>query len=270
MVYYVGAGAWKKTYQARDSCGSPESETRYGRKHKKKTKRSYRHFCVGIQINSNGDVVGRDNEVAYNGALEGHHPCKGLGTSTYLGGGSDSGGNGTDFSGRVDNYYSSHLGFKCTVADSKMTSANLKAWSGSKHMNDVGGTGAGAKQNGTRKTLWKQLVMGANIAGVNSPAFCEKVENLSVVVHNDGKSCYDMIGSELKATNRKQFCDKNETDEKCACRNVSHYGTKECVNDHPTLPGCAEVKAAYDQFPAKAVTETPPIGWTPSCFASGI
>ena len=121
MVYYVGAGAWMKTYQGRNSCGGAESETRYGRKHKKKTKRSYRHFCVGIQINSNGDVVGRDNEVAYNGALEGHHPCKGLGTSTYLGGGSNSGGVGQDFSGKAANFDSANFAFRCEVPDSKMT-----------------------------------------------------------------------------------------------------------------------------------------------------
>ena len=36
MVYYVGAGAWMKTYQARSSCGGAEGETRYGRKRKKK------------------------------------------------------------------------------------------------------------------------------------------------------------------------------------------------------------------------------------------
>ena len=87
MVYYVGSGAWMKSYNASDSCAGPQAGTRYGRKHKKSGhKRAYRHFCVGIQINSNGDVVGRDNEVAYNAALEGHHPCKGLGTSKYLGG----------------------------------------------------------------------------------------------------------------------------------------------------------------------------------------
>ena len=114
MVYYVGSGAWMKSYNASDSCAGPQAGTRYGRKHKKSGhKRAYRHFCVGIQINSNGDVVGTDNQVAYNGALGGHHPCKGLGTSKYLGGGSNSGGVGTDFSGKAANFDNAHFGFRC-------------------------------------------------------------------------------------------------------------------------------------------------------------
>ncbi len=81
MVYYVSSGAWMKSYSASDSCAGPEAGTRYGRKHKKSGhKRAYRHYCVGIQINSSGDVVGTDNQVAYNSSLEGHHPCNGLGT----------------------------------------------------------------------------------------------------------------------------------------------------------------------------------------------
>ena len=249
MVYYVGAGAWMKTYQARSSCGGPESETRFGRKRKKKTGRSYNHFCVGIEIDTNGNVVGRDNEVAYNSSKEGHHPCKGLGKSKFLGGGTNSRGVGTDFTGRVPNFDTSHFAFRCTVPDSKMTSANLKSWSGSQHMNN-NANGASAVQNGTRKTLWDQLVMGVDIPGVSSDAFCKKVKNLASVVHNDGRTCYNLIDANLKQANRKLYCAQNETDERCACRNISHYGTKGCIENHSTLPGCREVKAGFDKFPA--------------------
>ena len=156
-----------------------------------------------------------------------------------------------------------------TVPDSKMTSANLKSWSGSSHMNN-GANGASAVQSGTRKSLWEQLVMGVDVPGVSSSAFCKKVENLPVVVHNNGSTCYNLIDNNLKQANRKLYCDQNETDERCACRNISAYGTKRCVEEKSTLPGCAEVKAEFDKFPAKAVTETPPITWTPACFSSGI
>jgi hypothetical protein len=269
MVYYVGAGAWMKTYQGRNSCGGPESETRLGRKRKKKTGRSYHHHCVAIEIDTNGNVVGRDNEVAYNAALGGHHPCKGLGKSKFLGGGTNSSGNQHDFSGRTANYDSSHFAFRCEVPDSKMTSANLKSWSGSSHMNN-GANGASAVQSGTRKSLWDQLVMGVDVPGVSSSAFCKKVENLPVVVHNNGSTCYNLIDNNLKQANRKLYCAQNETDERCACRNISHYGTKRCIEEKSTLPGCSEVKAGFDKYPANAVTEFDVKSFTPTCFAQGI
>ncbi len=161
MVYYVGSGAWHKTYQGSDSCGGREGETRVGRKRKKKSGRSYHHFCVAIEIDTNGNVVGRDNEVAYNSELGGHHPCKGLGKSKWLGGTSDSGGNLQGYTGKTENFYDATMAFRCEVPDSKATAANIKAWSGSAHMNSA--NGAGAKQSETRKTLWDQIVMGVDI-----------------------------------------------------------------------------------------------------------
>ena len=268
MGYNVGSGAWHKTYSAQGGCPGPQSGTRVGRKRKKKSGRSYHHYCVAIEIDGNGNVVGRDNEVGYNSSRGGHHPCKGLGKSTFLGGGTESHGHWVDYTGKAANFYGAEFAFKCEVPNSKVTAANLKSWSGSGHMNSS--SGAAAKQGGTRKTLWDQLVMGVDVPGVTGDAFCKKVANLPAVIHNNGTTCYQKIDANLKAANRKLYCDQNETDERCACRNISTYGTKRCVEEKSTLPGCSEVKAEYDKFPGKAVTETPPITWTPTCFSSGI
>ena len=268
MGYNVGSGAWHKTYSAQGGCPGPQAGTRVGRKRKKKSGRSYHHYCVAIEIDGNGNVVGRNNEVAYNSSREGHHPCLGLGKSTFLGGGTESHGHWVDYTGKAANFYGAEFAFKCAVPNSKVTAANLKSWSGSGHMNSS--NGAGLKQSGTRKTLWEQLVMGVDAGGVQGDAFCKKVANLPAVIHNNGTTCYQKIDANLKATNRKLYCDQNETDERCACRNISTYGTKRCVEEKSTLPGCAEVKAEYDKFPGKANTETPPITWTPTCFSSGI
>jgi len=268
MGYNVGSGAWHKTYSAQGGCPGPQSGTRVGRKRKKKSGRSYHHYCVAIEIDGNGNVVGRNNEVAYNSSRGGHHPCLGLGKSTFLGGGTESHGHWVDYTGKADNFYGAEFAFKCEVPNSKVTAANLKSWSGSGHMNSS--SGAAAKQGGTRKTLWDQLVMGVDVPGVTGDAFCKKVANLPAVIHTNGTTCYQKIDENLKAANRKLYCDQNETDERCACRNISTYGTKRCVEEKSTLPGCAEVKAEYDKFPGKAVTETPPITWTPTCFSSGI
>jgi len=265
MVYYVGSGAWHKTYQGRNSCGGPESETRYGRKRKKKSGQSYHHFCVAIEIDTNGNVVGRDNEVAYNSSREGHHPCKGLGKSKFLGGGSNSGGVATDYTGKAANFYGAEFAFRCEVPDSKATAANIKAWSGSAHMNSA--NGAGAKQSETRKTLWDQIVMGVDIPGVSSTGFCTKVENLSAVIHTNGSTCWNKISGALRSTNEQLYCDGNETDERCACRNISHYGTKRCIEEKSTIPGCSEVKAGFDKYPGSAVTEFDVKSFTPTCFA---
>ena len=268
MGYNVGSGAWHKTYSEEGGCPGPQAGTRVGRKRKKKSGRSYNHYCVAIEIDANGNVVGRDNEVGYNSSRGGHHPCKGLGTSTFLGGGTESHGHWVDYTGKADNFYGAEFAFKCEVPNSKVTAANLKSWSGSDHMN--GSSGAAAIQSGTRKTLWEQLVMGVDVPGVQGDAFCKKVENLPAVIHNNGTTCYNKIDATLQATNRKLYCAQNETDERCACRNISHYGTQRCIDEKSTLPGCNEVKAGFDKYPAKAVTEFNVKTFTPTCFAQGI
>ena len=268
MGYNVGSGAWHKTYSEEGGCPGPQAGTRVGRKRKKKSGRSYGHYCVAIEIDANGNVVGRDNEVGYNSSRGGHHPCKGLGKSTFLGGGTESHGHWVDYTGKAANFYDAEFAFKCEVPNSKVTAANLKSWSGSDHMN--GSSGAAAIQSGTRKTLWEQLVMGVDVPGVQGDAFCKKVENLPAVIHNNGTTCYNKIDATLQATNRKLYCAQNETDERCACRNISHYGTQRCIDEKSTLPGCNEVKAGFDKYPAKAVTEFNVKTFTPTCFAQGI
>ena len=268
MGYNVGSGAWHKTYSAQGGCPGPQSGTRVGRKRKKKSGRSYHHYCVAIEIDGNGNVVGRNNEVAYNSSRGGHHPCKGLGKSTFLGGGTESHGHWVDYTGKAANFYGAEFAFKCEVPDSKVTAANLKSWSGDGHMNSS--SGAAVKQSGTRKTLWEQLVMGVDVPGVQGDSFCKKVANLPAVIHNNGTTCYNKIDATLQATNRKLYCAQNETDERCACRNISHYGTQRCIDEKSTLPGCNEVKAGFDKYPAKAVTEFNVKTFTPTCFAQGI
>ena len=269
MVYIVLAGADEKTYYQAGSCPGPQHGTRVGRKHKQKWRREYRHLCVDIEVDTNGNIV-RNDHVKTSESIQ-HHPCKGLGKSTFLGVESNSHGHQPSYPGKSEHFDNKRFAFKCDVPNSKMTSVNLKSWSGSSHMNN-GSSGGYVKDNsGSVRTLWDQLVMGIDVSGKGTgDAFCKKVENLPVVVHNNGTTCYQKIDDSLKVANRKLYCDQNETDERCACRNISLYGTRRCVEEKSTLPGCAEVKAEFDKFPGKAVTETPPITWTPTCFSSGI
>ena len=269
MGYEVLAGAEHSTYYEAGSCPGPQHGTRIGRKHKKKYRRSYRHQCVDIEVNMDGNIV-RSDHVKTSSSVN-HHPCKGLGKSTFLGVESNSHGHQPAYSGKSEHFDNKRFAFKCDVRDNKMNSTNLKRWSSSTHTNG-GSSGAYVKDNsGAVRSIWDQLVMGIDVSGkASSEGFCKKVENLSTVVKSDGTTCYQKIDDTLKKTNRKLFCDKNETDELCACRNISTYGTKRCVEEKPWLPGCKEIKEQFDKFPAKANTDTPPINWTPTCFSSGI
>ena len=269
MGYQVLAGGEHSTYYEAGSCPGPQHGTRIGRKHKKKYRRSYRHLCVDIEVDTNGNIV-RNDHVKTSESVN-HHPCKGLGKSTFLGAESDSRGRQPSYPGKSEHFDNKRFAFKCDIPDRKMNSTNLKSWSDATHTNG-GSSGAYVKDNsGAVRSIWDQLVMGIDVSGkVSSEGFCKKVENLSTVVKSDGTTCYQKIDETLKKTNRKLYCDNNELDELCACRNISTYGTKRCVEEKPWLPGCKEIKAQFDKFPAKANTETPPINWTPTCFSSGI
>tara|TARA_B100001778_G_scaffold291404_1_gene261419 strand:+ start:3139 stop:4377 length:1239 start_codon:yes stop_codon:yes gene_type:complete len=257
----VVAASWAKSGYWTGGCPGPEHGTRTGRKRKKKSGRSYHHHCVDIEVDSNGNLRYQDH-VGWNASGAGHNPCKGLGQSTFLGGGSNSHGHLTDYTGRVNNYESAQFALKCNVSDSKVNSY-IKQWSQDNHM-----TQAGAKDdNGQWKSLWNQLVFGIKTPHVNTPAFCEQMNNLPVVVHNDGRTCYDMIGEQLRKNLRIQWCNNNEGDAKCACRNISQYGTKGCLA-RPNIPGCKEVVAGYKDFPAAAQTEFNIDTFSPICFAT--
>ena len=269
MGYLVLAGADERTYYQAGSCPGPQHGTRVGRKHKKKWRREYRHLCVDIEVDTNGNIV-REDHVKTSESIQ-HHPCKGLGKSTFLGVESNSHGHQPSYPGKSEHFDNKRFAFKCDVPNSKMTSVNLKSWSGSSHMNN-GSSGGYVKDNsGSVRTLWDQLVMGIDVSGKGTgDAFCKKVENLPVVVHNNGTTCYQKIDDSLKVANRKLYCAQNETDERCACRNISHYGTRRCIDEKSSLPGCNEVKAGFDKYPAKAVTEFNVKTFTPTCFAQGI
>ena len=269
MGYQVLAGGEHSTYYEAGSCPGPQHGTRIGRKHKKKYRRSYRHLCVDIEVDTNGNIV-RNDHVKTSESIQ-HHPCKGLGKSTFLGVESNSHGHQPSYPGKSEHFDNKRFAFKCDVPNSKMTSVNLKAWSESGHMNN-GSSGGYVKDNsGSVRSLWDQLVMGIDVSGKGTgDAFCKKVENLPAVVHNNGTTCYDKIDNSLQVANRKLYCDQNETDERCACRNISHYGTRRCIEEKSTLPGCDEVKAGFDKYPAKAVTEFNVKTFTPTCFAQGI
>lgn len=260
MPYEVVSSAWHKSHSQRSSCHAPLN--RVGRKRKKGHGPSYNHYCVGVKIDSNGNVLtGYTDDMSYTSDTpKTHHPCLGLGESTLLGGGTDSDGNWPSYTGKSDNYNNAEFAFKCTIPDSKIEQ-NIKKWSSDPHM-----TTAGAKGDNGFKNLWSQIVFGMNnphITQVNG--YCSKVENLTKEVYSDGRQCKDAISEALAKAMGKQYCKNYPTDERCACINISDYGTAGCLS-RPNLPGCKELKAGFDKFPGTAQTEIDVKLWTPLCF----
>lgn len=263
MTYDVVSAAWSKGgYWAR-SC---DGLTRAGRRNKNKKilgvwhRDGYEHLCIDPNVGPNGEDT--SNTIKYKQDDDStHHPCKGLGTSSFLGGGTDADGDWRGYTGKSDNYNNASFAFKCTIPDSRV-SQNIKAWSISPHM-----TTAGAKGDTGFKNLWEQIIFGMDNPHVNQSGFCSKIENLNKEVHSDGRTCRNMISSALEKALGKQFCKNNPSDERCACINISEYGTAGCL-ERPNLPGCKELKAGFDSFPGNAQTEIPIKLWTPLCFMS--
>ena len=275
MTYTVVSGAWhNSTYNEASACPAP-NQNRIGRKRKKKDKGcvfddcDYNHLCVNVKVNSSGDIVSgystRDDlKYSLNG---GHHPCKNLGASTLIGGGTDQNGDWSDYTGKSSNYENAHFAFKCSISDSDVN-ANIKKWSSDSHM-----TTARAKDDDgiNTRNLWQQIIYGITTPHVTNNAYCQKLENLSKVVHTDKRTCYDMIDEGTQRSFRVQHCRNNPTDKKCACYNVATHGTDGCIKDaNKNLPGCSEVKAGYDSFPEEAKTQWDITNFDTTCFATGI
>ena len=267
MTYTVTSGAWNKgTSNPSSSCPGP-NQNRIGRKRKKKLTHSYNHACVNVRVDSNGNIVqgySTRDDLKYS-TSGGHHPCKGLGSSTLIGGGTNSHGNWNNYTGRSTHYDNADFAFKCSIPDSRVAQ-NIKAWSTSSHMRT-----ARVKEGSNYKNLWEQIIYGVRTTSVNSSAFCEKLGNLTKVVHNDGRTCYDMIGDALKKSLRVQHCANNPNDERCACYNISKHATRGCLeNANKNKPGCKEVVAGFNKYPAAAVTEFDVKNFETTCFATGI
>lgn len=261
MPREVVSSAWHKSNRGEfSSCPGPNRD-RVGRKRKGGpfNDRAYNHYCVDIKIDTNGNVVTDHDDMSYKKAPFAHHPCLNLGESTLIGGGTDANGNWNGYEGKADIYDNAEFAFKCTIPDAKVEQ-NIKAWSVSSHT-----TTARAKDDKGYKNLWEQIIFGVKTPHVNQDGYCSKIDNLDKQVHNDGRKCKDMIAEALTKSLGKQLCKNTPTDPRCACINISEYGTMGCLQ-RPNLPGCKELKAGFDKFPGNAQTEVDPELWTPLCF----
>ena len=198
----------------------------------------------------------------------GSNPCRLAGSSdeSWIGGGKDGNGNQTDFTGRSTNFNNANMAIKCTF--NSVNSSKLKEMSRTPSVYDSSGSGA-VETNDGFKSQWEQLVFGITTEAGNNTGFCEHVNNINKQVHNDGRTCYDVLTDAVtKKARGIQWCDSNPTDSVCACINISK-GVRHCLNN-PTHPGCDTLVAEYNKFPGNAQTEFDTRNFSPKCFAPDV
>jgi hypothetical protein len=158
------------------------------------------------------------------------------------------------------------MAIKCTF--NSVNSSKLKEMSRTPSVYDSSGSGA-VETNGGFKSQWEQLVYGITTEAGNNTGFCEHVNNINKQVHNDGRTCYDVLTDAVtKKARGIQWCDSNPTDSVCACINISK-GVRHCINN-PTHPGCDTLVAEYNKFPGNAQTEFDTRNFSPKCFAPDV
>lgn len=214
---------------------------------------SRRHGCVG----STSDHVRPEPDASGYG-----NPCTktGANDSRWIGGGVDGRGNQTTFTGRSVNFSDSQAALKCIF--NSISGDKLVELSGNNNALKYGVT------SGAFKNQWEQLVFGVSTDAGNNDGFCGVLANLPTKIHSDGRTCYDVIqDAATKKARGIQWCNSNETDPRCACRNISQYGTIGCL-ERPNLPGCDKVVEGFNKFPAKAVTQFNVKTFPPLCFTS--
>jgi len=138
----------------------------------------------------------------------------------------------------------------------------LKSYSGDGRLTTAG--------DGSR-SIYHQLLFGANKGGYRSTGFCADYKNLNTVVHRDGRTCYDMIGSAAdKKAKGILYCKTNRTDPKCKCINVSGSDFLQTCRKNPNWAGCAEVLRGQADFKKMGLSSASGLYGNADCVAPGI
>lgn len=140
--------------------------------------------------------------------------------------------------------------------------AILKSYSGDGRLTTAG--------DGSR-SIYEQLLFGANKGSYRSEGFCADYKNLNTVVHRDGRTCYDMIGSAAdKKAKGILYCKNNRKDPKCKCVNVAGNNFLQVCTQNPTWAGCKEVLKGQADFKKMGLTSASGLYGNADCLAPGI
>jgi hypothetical protein len=124
--------------------------------------------------------------------------------------------------------------------------------------------------DGTR-SVYDQMLFGANKGSYKSDGFCSEIKNLNTVVHDDGRTCYDMISSAAdKKAKGILYCKSNRTDPKCKCVNVSGNTFLQDCQNNPTWAGCKEILKGEADFKKMGLTSASGLYGNADCLSPGI
>lgn len=114
---------------------------------------------------------------------------------------------------------------------------------------------ASIKDNSNRQVnIWEQLLFGVTVGRQNTKGrgYCDNVSHLLKKVHQDGKTCYDIIKNKNQAAEAdrkgREYCKRNPTAQVCKCINISQSGGVTYCLKNPTLPGCKKVVETLTKF----------------------
>ena len=121
------------------------------------------------------------------------------------------------------------------------------------------------------RSVYDQMLFGANKGSYRSDGFCSEYKNLNTVVHKDGRTCYDMISSAAdKKAKGILYCKNNRTDPKCKCINVSGNNFLADCRRNPTWAGCAEILKGEADFKKLGLTSASGLYGNADCVSPGI
>jgi hypothetical protein len=203
------------------------------------------HYCVNTETNYNGGIVGSDDARSLSDDL-GENPCRDVGESSILAGGTNSNGNDSAYDGREANYSSAPAALQCDVK--QFDSSTLTAWS-----DNIDIQNSTAKDNdGITKNIWEQIVDGIRTPLLSQAGYCDELGNLAKVIKHDNTTCYGRLLSHVARAKGVQYCESNPESPECSCINVAK-GVTHCL-DNPQDAGCERVIEGYNKFPEKAKT----------------
>lgn len=122
--------------------------------------------------------------------------------------------------------------------------------------------------------VYEQLLFGKRIGGYNTEGkgYCEDANNLHKEV--GGGTCYDKLAAKVSQATLKQstvkYCEKNRTDPKCKCINVSGNTFLADCRRNPTWAGCKEILDGEADFKKLGLTSASGLYGNADCLSPGI
>jgi hypothetical protein len=123
-------------------------------------------------------------------------------------------------------------------------------------------------------SVYNQLLFGTRYGKYVDGGYCSDVNRISHKVHHDGRTCYQMLKGKVGAAAAKvraiQYCERNRTDPKCACINVSGSGFIQRCRQHGNWAGCKDILNGIREFERAGLRSATGLFGNADCIVPGI